>query len=421
MRELFETRSEYYKNSRRVPIAVYQPKVKNENSRIAVLAMHGGDYMAFPPMVELAKRGFITAGANPNGGGGMMGPRADHWTRMQDVGSVVEFMKNYPGVEKLVLMGHSNGGCLMSSYQYIAENGVDRFRTPDRFFPVPEMPALPKADGLMLLDANYGIMDMLAMDPAVVGHEDGWTRIPELDIYNPENGYKKDASEYSQEFITRFQKAQVKYYQDLIDYCKERYELIQKGKGRFVDDEPILLPGSGGGSSSNKLFIQDTRLLGCTKEAHPLLHGDGSITNEVIVTKRLRSDSPASNRYRMGSTSTTVVSMLSDERKFGDFGYDSSYMWGENMEFNPMSTRANVQGITVPLLCQGNTASHEFINTEMTYNAAKSQDKSIVFLSGAHHMFLPEKKAEKFPGEFGDTLNAIVDYMADWLLADGRF
>ena len=406
--KIYEITTEFHRLDRRVPLALYKPTVPTERSQIAVLAMHGGDYMSFQPMIEMAKRGYIAAGANPNARGKF------DW--LKSYCACVNFLKNYPGVKKVVLMGHSQGGCMMSCYQYIAENGIDRFKNSDRVIPFPDMPALTPGDGLMLIDANYGIMDMLALDPGVKDWKTGYGRIPELDIYNPENGYKKDESEYSQEFIRRFQKAQVKMYKDIFAYALERREAIWKGQGAFADDEPVLIAGGAGGSNNNKLFIQDNRLLGRTREAHDLLHADGTITNEIIRTVRPREDAVKPEFYNRGAFNTTVMNILAGEYHFDDdFGYDECSMWGADGWFNPFSTRENVKYIHVPLLVQGNTASHEMVNTEFNLDAAVSSDVSSIWSEGSTHMF------GAINSNFADPLPATADFFAQWIAKPGRF
>lgn len=394
--KIYEIVTEFHRLPRRVPLALYKPAEKTERSKIAVLAMHGGDYMSFPPMIELAKRGFITAGANPG--------RGDFASRMLDVKAAVDFMKNYPGVEKLILMGHSNGGCLTSGYEYIAENGVERYKKTDRIIPFPDIEPLTPADGIMLLDANYGIMDVLAMDPAMKSLNSGWERIPELDIYNPENGYNPKGSRYDREFVKRFQKAQVKFYEDLLALAQQKAEDIRLGKGMFSDDEPIVIPGAGTGSNANKLFIQDNSLLGHTCNERPLLKKGGEIEHTIVHTVRWMEDAPASHKFNRGSSTTTVQSLLKNELKFDNFGYDETSMWGADWNFNPMSTQANVKGIHIPTLIEGNTASHEYINATYNFDNSVAEDKTEVYLEGADHMFKPEHRMEEYPGQFGDTL-----------------
>ena len=207
-------------------------------------------------------------------------------------------------------------------------------------------------------------------------------------------------------------------YRYLFNYCLERYELIKKGRGRFSNDEPIVIPGGGGGSESNKFFNQDIRYLGRTRAERPLLHKGGVITNEIVHTVRTPKVSIPAHVYgRDGSRTVTVMGVLEGQYLFhDDFGYDFSTMWGADWDFSTESTRANVKGISVPLLCEGNTASIEFPQAEMAFEEAKSEDKSIVFLEGAVHPFFPLDKEK-----YGDTVGTMADYCADWLAKPGRF
>ncbi len=389
-------------------LAIYRPVKQTPRSRVAVLAVHGSGYMGFTPMIEMARHGFTAAGLAPRK------KNVDGWLKECD--QAITYLRNLPGIEKVVLMGHSQGGCMLSCYQYIAENGTDRFKNTDRLIPFPDVPKLTPGDGLMLIDANYGIMSVLALDPAVRSIDSGYGRIKELDIFEPENGYVPGGSRYSEDFIRKFQREQVKYYKSLLAYACERYELIKNGRGMFCDDEPIVIPGGGGGSNNNKPFCMDTRLLGRTERPRPLLHKDGSITVETVYTVRTPTDSVHSSRFIRGAATTTVLELLRNEVKLDDdFGYDDCHMWGIDGNFNYLSTRENVKGIHVPLLCQGNTASHEFVNTEFNYESAASEDKDIIFSEGARHSFRPVNEA------YGDTHKTTCDYFVQWLSKPGRF
>ncbi|MGN0563742.1 MAG: alpha/beta hydrolase [Candidatus Heritagella sp.] len=413
--KLYEIRSEFHTfytdrcGNGGTGLSVYYPKEKTPRSQIAVIAMHPGGYMGFSPMIEMAKRGFIAAGV-------MQRQRhVDGWLR--EYKTCIDFVKKIPGVKKVVLMGHSQGGCTTSCYQYIAENGIARFKNTDRIIPFPDVEPLTPADGLILTDANYGIMSVLPLDPAVRTLKDGYARIPELDIFNPENGYAPGGSHYSEEFVRRFQRAQIRLYKELLSYAQDRYEKIRRGRGRFADDEPLVIPGGAGGSSNNKPFCMDVRLLGHTSMPHPLLHSDGSITtDEIIRTVRKPVDSVPSTIYQGGAQVTTVKTLLENEVRFDDdFGYDACTMWGVDGNFNYLSTRENVKGIHVPLLLQGNTASHEFVNTEFNYMAAASEDKEIFMSEGSCHDFAPVDP------KYGDTLTATCRYFAGWIGKPGRF
>ncbi|MCD7738132.1 MAG: alpha/beta hydrolase [Lachnospiraceae bacterium] len=415
--ELFEYTCEYHRlNSggkpfAGIPLALYVPKERTEASSIAVLLMHRSraDFTSHVLCGELAKHGIITAGANPR--------HADPEGWIRDYETAVKFLKSYPGVKKVVLLGHSQAGNYMSCYQYIAENGTDRFKQPDRLVPFPEIHDLTPADGLMLMDANWGIMEVLCLDPAVRQLDNGWGRIPELDLYNPENGYDPNGSHYSDEFIHRFQKAQIDFYRGLLEYSKERVELIEKGRGKFLDDEPLYIAGGGMGSDNNKLFIQDPRLFGRTEKPCKTLLKDGSVVEKINYTVRKPQDNVRSTYYTRGAFKTTVREMLMEERRFSDdFGYNEYSMWGDEPQFNFLRTIANVEGITVPTLCTGNTASHEFVNAEMNYNHSISKDKDLIMFEGATHEFVTADMEL-----YGDTLANIGTWVSGWLTQPGRF
>ncbi len=117
-----------------------------------------------------------------------------------------------------------------------------------------------------------------------------------------------------------------------------------------------------------------------------------------------------------GAYNTTVMTMLRAEKKFGDFGYNDCEMWGDDWEFNNYRSCGNVKGIHIPLLCTGNTGNHEFVNAEMTYLNAASEDKSIVMIEGADHNFITTDEAK-----YGNTTARAAAYMAGWLTKPGRF
>lgn len=415
MEKLYEITTEFHRLDRNVPLALYRPVEKTERSKIAFLAMHGLDYLSFKPIINLARRGFITTGANPVHGHQVKG-------RVLDVKAAVDFMKSYPGVEKLIIIGHSGGGSLTTCYQYIAENGTERFEKAGRYMPFPEIELLTPADGMALLDNNYGIMPVLAMDPAVEIYENGFRRNPDLDISNPEFGYDPKGSHYTKEFIERFQKAQINYYRKTFDDAKQKYEDIRAGRGNFLDNDTMIFAGCAGGSPSNKLFLQDTSLLSRTKREHTLLHNGGETSTEIVHTCRLPQPAPDSRCFG-NALRVDIVDYLEQEfRFFDDFGYNDCDMWGADWNAIPSSTRANVAGISVPLLIGGNTGSHEFVQAEINYDwAEKSKDKQLFFLEGASHEFDTLKEAEKYPGQFGDTQQTLADYVAKWALSDGRF
>ena len=401
--------------TRRVPGILYVPETKEKT---AVLVMHSDeDYLDFDTGPELAKRGFVTLCANVMVKEGLFFDQSD---KMQAVKAAVQYLRNLDGVEKIVLMGHSGGATLMTAYQAIAENGVSVFQGPEKIYPHPDCGELPPADGVMLLDANWGnaAMQLFSLDPAVIDETSGRKLDPALNLFLPENGFDPKGSCYSQDFISRFQKAQSARNNRLLEFARERMAAIQRGEGLYLDDEPMTIPGANQGFMNNKLYAQDVRLMAHTKKEHPLVHPDGSVTVQIVPSLR-GPENPhcLTGSLQEGGRMMTVKNYLSSYavRTEPDFGYDESRVWGIDWDSSYNCPPGNVKHIHVPLLVMGMTAGWEFLASEIIYEMAASENKHIAFVEGATHKFHTAKHCEAYPGQYGDTMKTLHDYVAQWL------
>lgn len=408
----------------RVPGVLYGPEDGSDRSRIAVLVMHSDeDYLTCPTGEELAKRGFMVLCANVMVKEGLF---FDQPQKMKAVKAAVEYLRGCPGVEKVVLMGHSGGATLMTAYQCIAENGVQVFQGPEKLLPHPDCEPLPPADGIMLFDANWGnaAMQLFSLDPAVMDERGGRTLSPELNLFLPENGFDPAGSTFSDEFIRRFQKAQGERNNRILDYALERLRAIGRGEGLYTDDEPLVIPGADQNFLNNKLYAQDIRLMSHTKKPHPLIHADGSVTTEIVRSVRTPENPVClTGSLDEGGRIMTVRNYLSSYavRTLDDYGYGEDSVWGVDWASSYCCPPGNVAKIRVPLLVMGMTAGWEFLASETIYSMAASEDKSIAFVEGANHKFYPAKHCETFPGQFGDTMATLHDYAALWLSSAARF
>ena len=75
----------------------------------------------------------------------------------------------------------------------------------------------------------------------------------------------------------------------------------------------------------------------------------------------------------------------------------------------------NVEYIRVPTLILGMTAGWENLASETIYEHSAAETKELAFIEGANHKFNTEHAQEKFPGQFGDTMKTVHDYMAAWI------
>lgn len=399
----------------RSPAILYENKHKRKS--IAVLVIHSdSDYLTFSAGIEFAERGYTVLCANTE-------ESRPLFIKLEVVKGGMEYLHSLDYVEKIVLFGHSGGATLMTAYQNVAESGGDSFRGDNMVLKLGErVPPLPKADGVMLVDPTWGngAAALFSLDPAVTREGDPRSIDPELDMFNPANGFDPEGSHYSESFVRKFLKAQGERENKLIDSALERLYLIKNHKGTFDDDEPFLVVGGVSNFRNNKLYAQDVSLLSRTRKKYTLLHGDGSRTEEIIHTVR----SPQNKRsmtasYRDGLLVTSVRTFLDSYcvRTGEDYYYDADTICGVDWTGCYCCTTGNVAGVTVPLLVMGMTNGWEFSSVEGIADRAGSRDKTVAFVEGATHMFCPEEGDTRF----GDTLRTTYDFAAEWLEKAGRF
>ncbi len=51
----------------------------------------------------------------------------------------------------------------------------------------------------------------------------------------------------------------------------------------------------------------------------------------------------------------------------------------------------------------------------------RSAGRNLVFVESAAHMFTPNREAEQIPGQFGDTVKTLFEYVDCWISQNGRF
>lgn len=393
---------------------LYAPENQADWKNVAVLAMHcDADYLNFPAKA-LADHGYPTLCANVS----RVTDTLDK--KLLDVKACIEHLKGLPGVEKVVILGHSGGATLMSCYQAAAEKGAAYFQDEKKIVPLSDVGELPAADGVMLIDSNWGngVMTLLSLDPAVKCDCNGVDLDPEYDLANPEVGYAPEGAHYTDAFIAKYQKAQGRRNNRLIDAALERLEALKTGKANYRDDEPWIIAGASQIAPNNRMFPQDIRLLSRTKGEWPLIHADGSVTVEVVHSLRKpRQAKSFTGIFGMGAMNTSVKTYLTAQavRTTEDFGYDETRVYGVDWDSSYCCTPGNVRGIEAPMLVMGMTGGYESIAAEMIYEMAASADKTLAYTEGASHMIFPARECEEFPGQFGNTVKNTFDYAAAWL------
>ena len=210
-----------------------EPETLNAKSHIAVLITHPERANNFNYFIglELPKYGYRAMMLN------YYGKEQSYYEFLQPLAAAIKALKAIPGVDKVVLVGHSSGGAELSSYQDVAENGPAACQGADRVYKcLPRgLDNLPKADGMMLLDANTGAPDKtMALNPAVNEFHPRQVD-PSLDMYDPKNGYDPatHSATYSDEFLKKFFAAQGTKANRVIDEALGRLAKIEKGEGEI--------------------------------------------------------------------------------------------------------------------------------------------------------------------------------------------
>jgi hypothetical protein len=409
------------------PAVLYEPIKPGPKAEIAILAEHSAlDYLTHSSCTELSKRGYRVLCVNNSNDKSRTFNGGTFDQVMLTTKKAMVYLRAYPGVKKVVLWGHSGGASVMTAYQDTAENGVAACQEAAKIWKCPDsLAGMPAADGVILGDPNFGIANnvLTAFDPAI-GTDNGGTIVnPDLDMFNPKNGFKAEGSRYSPEFVRKFLAAQVKLNNLTVDRALERYAAIKAGKGQYADDEMFVVPGAL--FTQNKLYTSDMSLLNHTQKPWPLLHADGSTTTQIVHSVRVpTARTNNSNSLINAALKTTVTGFLStyairatEDFSYGETTAQTGVVWRSSRGSNP----GNAEGISVPFLTMAMTGSFEMGSAEPIHEHLKSKDKTLVYVEGATHNYPACKACEKTPGQFGDTVKSTYDYADQWLNKPGRF
>ena len=415
-----EVRTTFIPLDSNVPGLLYQPSSNDGNkSHVGVVVMHGdSDFLTHPTGPELSKRGYHVLTANTRASQGLPAlgvPGEGYYFEevIPDVAKAVQYLKDLSEIEHIVLVGHSGGGPLFTFYQNVAENGSSVCQGCEKLSECSdELGDYPPGDGLVLLDGHlgYGVMGLNALDPAIVAGENPRARNPDLDMFNPANGYDPDGSSYSEEFVDRFVDAQASRMQRLISDAEHRVEELDAGYGDYRDDEPFHVP-----ALEARIWLTDTQLLSRTQEEWPLLYPDGTVEEEVVESVR-----PAYSPETSGNLSyqTFDGDLQTSVRKYlnthaisptSEYNITEDSLTGIDWSSSLSATPSNIEGVSVPLFQLPMTGFWFVTQNEIVHKHATTSDKEILYIEGASHEFTPIRE------EFGDTFEKTFDQIDRWM------
>jgi pimeloyl-ACP methyl ester carboxylesterase len=394
-----------------------EPVTPTDKSAIAVLITHPEHLNNFNYFtgLELPKYGYRAMMLNYYG-------KEDSYDEfLQPIAAAIRALRAIPGVQKVVLTGHSSGTAELSFYQDAAENGAAACQGTERVYKcqAKALENLPKADGLMMAEANTGAIEkVMSLNPAVGDHHPGPVD-SSLDMFAQGNGY--DAAHrtatYSAAFLEKFFKAQGAKSNRVIEEAVGRLRKIEQGQGEFLNDEPFLVAGAGTNAAGARIELADDRLMARTHAPHPLLKADGSVKNQVIPRIPEATRPQYRNQLDETSMNTTVRHYLSFRGLLTTAAYRASEdnVLGVQWRSTANSMQGNLMGVHVPTLLLAGSCHSALVLQEIGYDLSAAADKEFVAVEGADHFYRPCKP------EYGDTYRRAFNYMDGWLSKPGRF
>jgi hypothetical protein len=391
--------------------ALYLPDAPQPAPHVGILVMHRtSNFMSALACTELSKRGFAVL---------CMDPRSDNnealvrfETIPLDVKAGMEFLKKQPGITKIILWGWSGGGATMTFYESVAENGPAVCQGPQKLVQCGnELAGLPRADGLILVDAHPGnpVNAIRSLNPAITDESRPEQLDPALDPFSMRNGYNpKGSSAYSAEFKKRYFKAQADRMNRLIDSALKKQSQMKEGKSLYPDDDVFLVPKGTGG----RLMQLDLSVHHSTMKPQKLLKNDGTIVTQIVESVRRASPQLASQNatFENGALFLTIKSFLSANAIRATDSMDGIDYCSSNN-----SPPCHLPKIRIPLLVTAMGAHYFIRDNEIHYEVAASPDKDFIVIEGAEHGQTPCVACGASPAQYSNSVKNFYDYTRDWI------
>jgi len=391
--------------------ALYKPD-NGPAPHVAVLVIHRtSNFLAHPATRELSKRGFMVLAVNPRSDNNEAAVNFE--ANALDIKSGIEFLRKQPGITKVVLWGHSGGGPATSFYQAVAEKGSSYCRGPAKLTECERtLDGLPKADGLILMDAHPGVSvnGLRSLNPAVIDERDSRRIDPALDPFNPTNGYKDGASHYSQAFQKKYFAAQAARMNRLIDEATAKLKAMKTAPAPYPDDDAMVVTRFEGA----RLMELDPSIHHGTLKPQKLLKNDGTITTQVVdsVRQPARGYDKRNASFEGGARMMTLRSFLSANAIRAKDSMDDVDWCSSNN-----STRCAVKSVTIPILIAAMGAHYFIRDSEIHFEEAAGADKEFIVVEGATHGATPCTACETTPGQYSNTQKNFFDYATQWIKA----
>lgn len=389
--------------------ALYRPDPSRERD-IGVLLIHRvNNYLGHLAAWQLAERGFVVLAMNS---------RFDNneasviWEVIaQDVRTGLEYLRKQRGIRKVILFGHSGGAATLSFYQAVAEQGTAYCNNPQRLTVCgPELANLPKADGLILVDASLGnpIGLLRGLNPAVKVEGNPASIDPALDPFNPANGFNPAGSTYSAEFRQKYYAAQSARMNRLVAAAVDQASRLGSAGTPFPDDNVFLIVRAAGAR------LADAADESSTAGPRKHLKNNGAIVTEIVKSSRPPAPvNPDQNaRFDAGARLLTLRSFLTTNAI-----KSTNSMTAIDWCSSNSSTPCAVGNVGVPLLIAAMGGNTGIRDNEMLYDMAASRDKDFIVVEGATHNIGRCTECETRKGQYDNATKNFFNYVAKWIAA----
>ncbi len=348
--------------------------------RTVVCMMHPrGDmsrHYAIPYLLEAGYAAFGQAGRAVNNDIGLI-----HEMLISDVAAGMRELQKR-GFENVVLLGNSGGGALYTFYQSQASTAPpDRLKTTAAGDPYDlNQFELPKAAGIVQLATHLGqgCLMLCCIDPSVTHEDDPLSIDPELDMYNPENGFHAapESSRYSQEFLARYRAAQRGRVARIDAIARNYIEVQRHFQHQMIDENFEAL------SLKQKEFVWRRALVGRYMEVHRTEANPAYTDMSIHASER--------DYGSFFSPRPDLFNYI--EAGFGKYQTPRAWLSTWSGLSSRASTLECIPKITAPTLVISYTSDNVvFIpDLEAIHRASGASDKQIHYVDG-DHLGLPPK------------------------------
>lgn len=324
-----------------------------------------------------------------------------HETLLADIAAGIRYLRAV-GFERIVLLGNSGGGSLLTFYQAQAS-----ISPPGRLTDTPagdpyDLNALdmPPGDALVLLGAHLGegVYALHSIDPSVTDESDPFSCDPSLDMFNPDNGYREPPEEtrYTEEFLARYRAGQRARCERLDAMAREDIQRRRSAR------EAMSAPGFSDLPLRDRLEV--SRDAHCSKyvtvarvNANPAF-ADMSIESSPRARGSILGVDPHATNYRIGGFASTMTPEA----------------WLST--WSGLSSRAavlqNIKFVEVPLLVVNYSADTVIFprQAEQIFQQAGSFDKAMSIIDADHY-------AHPTLGTHEESIQRVGDAITTWLTA----